>query len=179
VSAQGFLSGFRRVFDRQANLLTWVATLMLLPMMFSVTADVIGRYILNRPIPAVFEINSYFIMVLVVFFPLAYVQRKKEHVFVSLFTDWLPAKARTLLEIVSMLIGFFCYGFIFFYSMERAVVATRVREYISGIIDMPVWLSKWIVPIGCLAFCLQLLLDITDRLRQVLGRGSEGEANHG
>ena len=179
MSARELLSGFRRIFDRFVNLLTWVAVLLLLPMMFLVTADVIGRYIFNSPIPAVFEINSYFIMVLVVFFPLAYVQSKKEHIFITLFTDWMSERLKALLETVSVLIGFASFGFIGFYSMQRAILATKVREYISGIIDIPIWLSKWIIPIGCLAFCIELLLNALERLPIILGRKSTEETSHG
>jgi TRAP-type C4-dicarboxylate transport system permease small subunit len=179
MSAQELLLGFRRIFDRFVNLLTWVAVLLLLPMMFLVTTDVIGRYIFNSPIPAVFEINSYFIMVLVVFFPLAYVQRKKEHIFITLFTDWMPWRVKALLETVSVLIGFASFALIGFYSMQRAILATEVREYISGIIDIPIWLSKWIIPIGCLAFCIELLLDALERFPIILGSKSNKEGVHG
>jgi len=181
VSAQAFLAGVRRVFNPLVSLLTGVAVLLMLPMMFLVTADVIGRYIFNSPIPAVFEINSYFIMVAVVFFPLAYVQRKKEHVFITLFTERLSSRFKAVLDAFSLLIGFVAYGLIGIYSLQRAIMATEVREYISGIIDMPVWISKWIIPIGCLAFCIELLLDALERVPVIMGREDtqQQEAHHG
>ncbi|MBU1276369.1 MAG: TRAP transporter small permease [Proteobacteria bacterium] len=177
--AQAILSGFRRVFNPFVNVLTGVAVLLMLPMMFLVTADVIGRYIFNKPIPAVFEINSYFIMVAVVFFPLAYVQRKKEHVFITLFTERLSSRVKAVLDTFSLIVGFVAYGLIGIYSLQRAIMATEVREYISGIIDMPVWLSKWIIPIGCLAFCIELLLDALENLPQIAGREADQEVPRG
>jgi TRAP-type C4-dicarboxylate transport system permease small subunit len=173
------LAGFRRAFNPIVNLLTAAAVLSLLPMMFLVAADVIGRYILNSPLPAAFEINSYFIMVAIVFFPLAYVQRHKEHVFITLFTERFSSRAKAGLEIFSLVIGFLAYGLIGVYSLERAIMATAVREYISGIIDMPIWLSKWIIPIGCLVFCVELLLDALERLPLALGRQDAAEVTHG
>ena len=80
MTAQNHVSGPGRLLDRFISILTGVAVGLLVPMMFLVTGDVIGRYIFNSPIPAVFEINSHFLMVMVVFFPLAYVHHKKEHV---------------------------------------------------------------------------------------------------
>ena len=172
MSAQAFLAGFRRIFDPVVNLLTAIAAGLLVPMMFLVSADVVGRYIFNRPLPAVFEINSDFLMVLVVFFPLAYVHRRKEHVFITLFTDGMPARVRAVLETVSVFLGLVSFGLIGLYSLERAIMATAVREYTSGVIDVPVWLAKWIIPIGCFAFCIELLLDGLDHLRRVFAPDS-------
>lgn len=135
------------------------ATALLFPMMFFVTADVIGRYLLNRPIPGVFEINSNFLMVLVVFFPLAYVHRRQEHVCVTLFTQKLPERIRALLVLFSIVLGLFAFGLIGWYGLEAAVASTRIREYIPGVIRVPIWISHWIIPIGSFAFCLELLLD--------------------
>jgi TRAP-type C4-dicarboxylate transport system permease small subunit len=179
VAEQRFLGPFRSVFDRLVNLLTAIAAGLLVPMMFLVSGDVVGRYIFNHPLPAVFEINSDFLMVLVVFFPLAYVHRCKEHVFITLFTDPMPAKVRATLETISVFIGLVSYGLIGVYSLQRALIATRVREYTSGVIDVPVWLAKWIIPIGCFAFCIELFLDGLDHLRLIFGRASSGEVPRG
>jgi TRAP-type C4-dicarboxylate transport system permease small subunit len=149
----------RRIHEWIVKGLTLVATALLAPMMFLVTADVICRYVLNSPIPAVLEINSNFLMVLVVFFPLAYVHRRKEHVFVILFTEGFPLRVRLALEILSILLGFCAFGLIGWYGLEAAVAATKVKEYIPGVIEVPVWLSQWIIPVGAFAFCVELFLD--------------------
>lgn len=161
--------GWGRVFDRFVGILTGVAVGLLVPMMFLVTGDVIGRYVFNSPIPAVFEINSHFLMVLVVFFPLAYVHQKREHVFVTLFTDRLPQRGKSLLEGLSALLGFVLYALIGWYGLGKAIQSTRLLEFIPGIVDVPVWLSKWIIPIGCLAFCMELLRDVCRQFKRVLG----------
>ena len=158
-----------RIFDRFVGILTGVAVGLLVPMMFLVTGDVIGRYVFNSPIPAVFEINSHFLMVMVVFFPLAYVHQKREHVFVTLFTDRLPLRGRSILEGISALLGLALYGLIGWYGLIRAIQSTQLLEFIPGIVDVPVWLSKWIIPIGCLAFCVELLRDLCRQFKRVWG----------
>ena len=163
------VSGLGRFFDRFISILTGVAVGLLVPMMFLVTGDVIGRYILNSPIPAVFEINSHFLMVMVVFFPLAYVHHKKEHVFVTLFTDRLPLRGKAFLEGISAILGFMVYGLIGWYGLQKAILSTGLLEYIPGIVNVPVWLSKWIIPIGCLTFCIELLRDACKQFKTVFG----------
>jgi TRAP-type C4-dicarboxylate transport system permease small subunit len=169
MTEQDSISRVGRMFDRFVGILTGVAVGLLVPMMFLVTGDVIGRYVFNSPIPAVFEINSHFLMVMVVFFPLAYVHHKREHVFVTLFTDRLPAGGKAFLEGLSAILGLLLYGLIGWYGLQKAILSTRLFEYIPGIVDVPVWLSKWIIPIGCLAFCLELLRDFLRQFKTVFG----------
>ncbi len=153
------LDGLSYCFDWVVRILTGLAISLLIPMMFLVPGDVIGRYLLKKPIPAVFEINSCFLMVIVVFFPLAYVHRKKEHVFVSLFTQRFSLRMNDLLDALSVFLGALVFGLIGWYGLEQAIHSTQILEYIPGIIDIPVWISKWFVPIGSLVFSLELLRD--------------------
>ncbi|MBW1681425.1 MAG: TRAP transporter small permease [Deltaproteobacteria bacterium] len=171
---------FFQIIDRLSRLFQWViltltgiAIALLVPMMFLVAGDVIGRYVFKSPIPAVFEINSCFLMVLVVFFPMAYVHRRREHVFVTLFTDKFPARVKAALDTFSVFVGAVAFGLIGWYGMIFAVKATEAREYSPGIIDVPVWISKWIVPIGALAFCIELLLDGMKHLREIFAPPAE------
>jgi len=169
MTAHNSVSGVGRVFDRFVGILTGVAVGLLVPMMFLVTGDVIGRYVFNSPIPAVFEMNSHFLMVMVVFFPLAYVHHKKEHVFVTLFTDRLPSGGKALLQGISAILGLTVYALIGWYGLQKAILSTRLLEYIPGIVDVPVWISKWIIPIGCLAFCIELARDVFNQFKTVFG----------
>jgi len=171
---------FFRIIDRLIGILHWVALgltgvamALLVPMMFLVTGDVIGRYLFKSPIPAVFEINSCFIMVAVVFFPLAYVHERGQHVFVTLFTDKFPPRVRAALETFSLVLGALAFGLIGGYGTKFAIKATKVREYSPGIIDVPVWISKWIVPIGAFIFCLALLLDGAKHIQTIINPSTE------
>jgi TRAP-type C4-dicarboxylate transport system permease small subunit len=158
---------FNKSFDWFVRALTGLAVALLVPMMFLVTGDVVGRYLLKKPIPAVFEINSCFLMVIVVFFPLAYVHQRGEHVFVTLFTGRLPKKVQTLFDLFSVLLGIASFGLIGWYGLEKAISSTRVWEYIPGIIDVPVWISKWFIPLGAFTFCIELMRDACRRLRLI------------
>jgi TRAP-type C4-dicarboxylate transport system permease small subunit len=157
------------MFDGLVRVLTWLAMVVLIPMMFLVPADVIGRYLLKKPIPAVFEINAYFLMVAVVFFPLAFVQQKRGHIYVNLFTQKMPERAKGVLDAFSTALGVFAYGLIGWFGLKMAIHSTEVREYVSGIIDVPIWISKWFVPLGAFVFCLQLIRDMVHHIHRATG----------
>ncbi len=155
------------LFDRFVKVLSSLAILLLIPMMFLVPADVVGRC-LKTPIPVVFEINSYFLMVAIVFFPLAFVQQNREHIYVNLFTRSCPERIKGAMDIFSLLTGIIAYGLIGWYGLETAIHSTGIQEYVSGGIDLPIWISKWFVPLGSFVFCLQLLRDTAHHIKRIL-----------
>ena len=63
-------SGLGKVINTSAIL---SATLVLV-LMFLVTADIIGRYVINKPVPMTYEVGS-FLMVFIVFLGVSYTQR--------------------------------------------------------------------------------------------------------
>jgi TRAP-type C4-dicarboxylate transport system permease small subunit len=162
-----------RTVEKCAQLLTGAAMVLLVPMMFLVAGDVIGRYVFNSPIPAVFEINSNFLMVIVVFFPMAYVHVKGEHVFVTLFTEKMPMRVKAMFDAISVFLGAFIYSLIGWYGASVAFKATKVQEYSPGIIDVPVWMAKWIVPIGAFVFCIELVFSGIKHIKLIVNPSSE------
>lgn len=65
----------RRWLDGCERVLTLVAVLATFAMMLLTTADAAGRYLLNRPILAAYEITTNYLMVAAVFLALPYSYR--------------------------------------------------------------------------------------------------------
>ncbi|MBW1789485.1 MAG: TRAP transporter small permease [Deltaproteobacteria bacterium] len=166
--SSGVFDSLDRCVEGAAKILTVLAMILLVPMMFLVAGDVIGRYVFKSPIPAVFEVNTNFLMVMVVFFPMAYVHVMDQHVFVTLFTEKLPARVKALLDAFSVLLGATIYALIGWYGASVALKATKVQEYSPGIIDVPVWMAKWIVPIGAFVFSVELLFSAIKHMRTMV-----------
>ena len=64
---------FFGLIDRPSNLLTKLAGIIIMVMMIHISADVAAKYLLNDPIDGTLEIVAAYYMVVIVFFPLAYV----------------------------------------------------------------------------------------------------------
>src|SRR6266567_2009403 len=69
------------------RLLMVPAGIALILMMLHVNADVVGRLLLNHPIPVTIEVVSYYYMVAVIFLPLAAVERADHHIAVDLLSQ--------------------------------------------------------------------------------------------
>lgn len=79
-----------------------VASLMLLSMMGLTFVDVLGRYLLNAPVPGAFEVTE-ILMASLIFAGLPLVTRSGEHVSVNLFIQRLSPRALRTQQILTSL----------------------------------------------------------------------------
>ncbi len=105
------MSGLR-IADRAAGWLADLAALAaaaaLVLMMVHVFADVIGRYVFNRPIEGTLETVQIYYMVMVVVLPFAYVTRGDGQIIVALFTQRMAPRRLAALDAA---VGMFTLGF--------------------------------------------------------------------
>lgn len=128
--------------------------------MLSVTVlSVIGRYFFNMPIPDDIVINE-LLMVFLVFLPFAYVQRKRQHVFVSLLTDWFDQRTQYNFEVFGNVIGLIIFGFLTYASWNDFSEAYEVLAYNEGILELPEYPSRFAVFFGILIMTLRLAFDV-------------------
>lgn len=141
--------------DRALVALSGVALTIL---MLLVTSSVFGRYFLSMPVPDDVTLSE-ILLVFVGFLPLAQVQANREHIFVSVFTDWMPNGAKVFLEMFGQLIG------VVFFSIVAAAVYTEFAaayetgSYYTGPMEIPEWPGKLVVALGVALFTLRLVID--------------------
>lgn len=142
-------------------LLIFGGILMVL-MMLQITLSVLGRYLITQPIPGTLEVVSTYYMVGAVFFPLAYVQRNREHIVVELFTQNLSPRALAGLEGVVYLLSSIYTGMIAWRGFLSAYKAYDVGEvWTTAYFDLITWPTYWFVPIGFALMTAYLLLHAT------------------
>lgn len=90
------LHGLARTGGWAADALKLIASVLLFAMMLVTFVDVVGRYVLARPLPGAFELTEV-LLGLIVFAGLPIVTWRSEHVTVDLLTTRLPATPRRLL----------------------------------------------------------------------------------
>lgn len=142
-----------------------VAVVALTVMMLLTTVSVIGRYFFSAPIPDDL-VMSEFLMVFVVFLPFAAVQASREHVFVTIFTDWMANRTKVVMEAIGVVIGFCIFSVIAVAAFENFYDAWEVGAYIYGQLELPEWPAKFCVFFALTLFAVRLLVDA---VRSVLG----------
>lgn len=135
-----------------------LASISTLLIMVAVTIDVISRNVAKRSVPGLLEMSET-ALVATVFLGLAYAGAANAHVAVDLLTDRFPrAFARRFAGVVWLLVS----GMVLWYvvaSFERALYSTGAREITQGLMEWPVWPSRWLLVIGFATFLLIALIN--------------------
>ncbi|WP_146341160.1 TRAP transporter small permease [Nesterenkonia sp. NBAIMH1] len=169
------LSGLlRRLALRLAAPLGALASLSTIAIMVAVTVDVVSRNVAGRSVPGLLEMSES-ALVATVFLGLAYTGATNAHVAVDLMTDKLPLPvarrlAGTVWLAVSAMVVWFIYA-----SFERASASTAASEVTHGLMEWPVWPSRWLLVVGFVAFLMISLVNtyLSFRNEPLLGEAED------
>ena len=135
--------------------MSWV---MLVVLMLLGTADVLGRYFINRPITGTREISSILVVGIVVF-SWAYVQSLKGHLTIDFVVFQLPPLVQVIMEIIVLFISLAVFGTI---TWQSAKIAIRYWEigYLVPTIQIPLAPFQLLVTFGAFILCLEYIYEI-------------------
>lgn len=163
--ARGSLQNIERFLNHVAG------SMILIGMMLLVTSDVIARFLFNRPIHGVTEITE-FMMVGLLYFTLAHTQARKAHINVEILTSRLSPRARLVPEVITYFLGLLVFALITWQGVKSAADAWKIQEVTFGLIELPLFPAKVLVPIGSFVLCLRFILDILEGLKSLLQKAS-------
>jgi TRAP-type C4-dicarboxylate transport system permease small subunit len=152
------------------HIMLWLGLLAGFLMMMHVTIDVAGRTVFNRPLDGSTEIVSAIYMVAVAYMPWAWIARNDSHIKVELFTSYASPRFNYWLDVVVKVVTLAYVGVFVWRSAVRAIQQTNLGEvWLAGTMYIPVWPSRWVLPISGALMCLYLVLrivsDVTDAKR--------------
>jgi TRAP-type C4-dicarboxylate transport system permease small subunit len=148
--------------DVPINAAFWLGLLAGFLMMAHVTIDVAGRALFNRPLDGTTEIVAGYYMVAVAYLPWAWIARNDNHIVAGIFKRIGTPRFEFWLE-VSVKILTIAYLSIFVYqTFQQAVRQTRMGEvWLAGTMYIPVWWSRWILPVSGILMLLHLVLRVS------------------
>lgn len=142
--------------------------IVLFIMMVLISADTVARYVFNSPIDGTMELSEFF-MIAIVYPSLAYAQYLKAHVRVELFLLRMSPITQTLLGIFTDSVAALLWAVIGWKGADMAIRAWVLRDTTSGILPLPLFPAKILIPIGAALLCIQLLCDIYEKIRLLSG----------
>jgi TRAP-type C4-dicarboxylate transport system permease small subunit len=151
-----YLENLQRKLEKALLLLGGGIAIILMLLM---TVDVFLRKVFNSPIPGSFELSQ-LLIVGIVFLGLAYVQAEKGHIAVELATDWLPDRVKGFLNFFGYLVGLAVCTVLTWQSWLSAWEALVTGDYTMGIVNIPLWPAKILVPTGLGLLTLRIIWDI-------------------
>lgn len=156
---------FEKVVKRTSSILAYVGMGMLLVMMFLGSADVLGRYFFNKPITGTYEIFE-ILLPGIVLLCLADTQFAGGHITMGLLVSRLAPRTRARIEFVIRLILLVLFGLITWKGIDATLMYWHQHRLITNI-GVPMYLPQILVPVGALAICPVLVVQMLRSFAQM------------
>lgn len=147
-----------QAYGRFVILLGMVAGAAAFAVMWLIDANALMRKLFNQPVQGALEITEA-ALVLIIFLSMAYTQRRRGHIRVTLLTRHLPLNVRHVLFVLILLVGSALTAWYAFAAYTYAVRSFNINEMEWGVITFVVWPIKSSIALGWGLFSLQFLLD--------------------
>lgn len=149
--------------SKTSSLANSVSLAFIFLVMFLITADILGRSLFNSPVPGTYNITES-LMVFIVFLAMANTEARRQNIRIQVFTNHFSPVVQKILNIIVCLSGAFFCGLIVWRTWPVAVESWSIREYMTGQVSLPLYPSKFMVPIGMFLLMVQFLADFVSSI---------------
>ncbi len=152
-----------KVFVHKVNrLLAGFAGWLMLAMMMLLVINIVFRS-MDFPLHGLSEL-SVFVMMIVVYLGLSRCEEYSEHVGLEFAINKLSNKSRRAMAAVAQLLAVITVGLMFYAVTTDAWSAFETNSSIEGLIDLPIWPTKFVMVIGMVFFLLQAIINLVDSI---------------
>lgn len=156
-------TGLRKVQSLIENAALILAGLVLLSMGLIIVASILGKVLFLHPIPDDLLMVG-LLNVAVIVLPLAYVERQRGHITVTITTDWMGTRALGALRALGAFAMAVFFGGIGFMVARRMPDEIAKGAYYDGVLQIPTWPMKAVFGAAILLFVARLVISMIDGL---------------
>ena len=158
-----------RAFVHRANrLLAGFAGWLMVAMMLLLVTDIVFRTG-NRPLHGLAEV-SVFVMMVVIYLGFSRCEEYREHVRLDIVVRFLSRPARRLLAAVVQFLAATTVALMFYAVTVDAWSAYVTGSAIEGLVDLPIWPTKFVMVLGMSLFLAQSVINLANAVRASLER---------
>jgi TRAP-type C4-dicarboxylate transport system permease small subunit len=162
------IHALERAVNPIVQIITYVAAGVLALMMLITAADVLLRYIFNRPISGTWELTSY-MMAVVVGFGLSYCALVKGLISVEVLTSRFSPRAQAVFNCITYFFSFLFFSLVTWQSILYIKLIFE-SNLVSAVLVIPTFPFVAALALGSLVFTLVLLKDFLEYLSQLVTR---------
>jgi TRAP-type C4-dicarboxylate transport system permease small subunit len=151
-------SSFERVLSDVTHRVSNVGQIVLMVMVLLVIVDVTLRRVFNRPFPWSLEVVQV-MLVVVIFFSIAYCGVKKAHVSIDALISKFPPKVQVIIDVITYSLGVLLFAFMTWGGAVSAMGKWHTH-YITGILPIPIYPFSLVVAFGSALLALVLLVQL-------------------
>ncbi|BBK32961.1 TRAP-type C4-dicarboxylate transport system permease small subunit [Stella humosa] len=155
---------FDRCTTGAAKLLMWVGCTAVVLMAVHVTWDVVQRTFFGRGMLGTTEIVSFYYMVAVVCFPLAWIERRDEHINVEILFQRMSSGIQRVMTLFATICSAGFFSAFAYRSWLDALNALSTGETMMGYAEIAIWPARFILPIS---FALVVVVCVSQIVRLI------------
>jgi TRAP-type C4-dicarboxylate transport system permease small subunit len=159
--------GFLKRSELFSSTLAYLGAGSLFILMCLTAADVLGRYVFNKPITGTFELTEFMVLILIFSF-LANAQAKKAHVTVDLILSHFPKTFRDYVEVFNHIMSLALMILIAWIGALRALELKEVAEA-SPNLGIPIYPFAFFLVLGCIVMCIEYIRDLVIAVKRKKG----------
>lgn len=133
-----------------------------------ITADVVGRFAFNKPIPGVTELVKS-ALAAIVFLALAYALQQGRHVRATVFLHRLSPIGTGLVNILGSVIGTAIFALMCRYSWDTAWSGWLIREYEGVQLQVPIYPVRFLIVFASGLVSLQFFINLLHHINVLRG----------
>jgi TRAP-type transport system small permease protein len=151
------LAAFRKGLHAVIGVVAWFAAATLSLMALAIVVNVVGRYVLKRPLPGAVELVE-LLLAVTVFFSVAYTEVRKGHVTMDEVVSKFPVKVRAVVMGIMYIAG----GLFFILmawqdTLLGIAYATPMR--VTDVLRIPIAPFIFVIAFGAVLLGLELLMN--------------------
>jgi TRAP-type mannitol/chloroaromatic compound transport system permease small subunit len=166
-----FLQGIDLLNEWSGKIFSWLS----IPMTLLVTAEVILRYVFNRPTIWVWDVVVQLLGLIIVFSG-GYALLKGAHIGVDILVERISKKKSAIIDLFTYPLFLFSMGMLFWITTEAAWNAVETKEAYNSFWRPPIYPFKVAVFVGILLFLLQGIARFIRSVLIVFFRKTVGES---
>lgn len=156
------------------NILTYTAIGSAFTMMCLTTADALGRYLLNAPIPVAYDLTEKYLLPMTMALALGFAYRSGTFIRVTILAERLTSAVKIIVDYVVQIITV-----LYSIALVGATIKRMFQAKSSGMnlatVDIPIWPAYLIIPVALFVMTLWMMFDIAEvkKGRSCLFKGEE------
>ena len=149
----------QKILDAVAAGVSWVGASALILMVLIVVANVVGRYLLKKPVLGAVEMVG-LLTVITVFCVLAFTEAKGAHIVVDILVSRLHDRTKAILASIMSFLG--ALFFIIMGWQGWDLMLSNLSPFVrtTGVLSIPFAPFMLIMAFGCVLFGLELLVHV-------------------
>jgi len=158
---------FERLLNQLIERIHFISCLIAGLMPLPIFVDVTLRFFFNRPMRGILEVEE-FMLVLLVFFAIAYIQKNKQHIIIDVFVSRLSKESQLIIDTFNYLLSFIL---ITMMSYQTILYALRKLTVTSGALKIPVSFFVLLASFGIFLLGVVLFLHLLRYILDIVKHG--------